>query len=128
VIKNISFTISKGETIGIVGPTGSGKSTLIRQLLREYNVSGGSILVDGIDIKEFKIDDIRDIVGYVPQDHVLFRRTVDDNILIGNPRANPHQVDLAITLADFKKDLKELPSGIATMVSEMGSSLSGGQK
>src|SRR5690606_7566350 len=64
----------------------------------------------------------------VPQDHVLFRRTVDDNILIGNPRANPHQVDLAITLADFKKDLKELPSGIATMVSEMGSSLSGGQK
>lgn len=128
VIKDIDLEIKKGETIGIVGPTGSGKSTLIRQLLREYNVSNGTILVDGVDIREFKVEDIRNLVGYVPQDHVLFRRTVDDNILIGNPRANPMQVDLAITLADFKKDLKELPSGITTMVSEMGSSLSGGQK
>lgn len=128
VIKEINLEIIKGETIGIVGPTGSGKSTLIRQLLREYNISNGELLIDGEDIKDFKVEDIRNLVGYVPQDHVLFRRSVDSNILIGNPRANPHQVDLAITLADFKKDLKELPSGISTMVSEMGSSLSGGQK
>jgi len=128
VISNISFTINKGETIGIVGPTGSGKSTLIRQLLREFNVTEGSILIDGVDIKEFKIEDVRNLVGYVPQDHVLFRRSVDDNILIGNPNANEMQVDMAITLADFKKDLKELPYGIETMVSEMGGSLSGGQR
>lgn len=128
VIKNINLTIKKGETIGLVGPTGSGKSTLLRQLLREFNVSSGEILIDGIDIREYKIEDVRNLVGYVPQDHVLFRRTVDDNILIGNPKANPHQIDLAITLADFKKDVKELPFGLTTMVSEMGSSLSGGQK
>jgi ATP-binding cassette subfamily B protein len=128
VIKDFNLKIRKGETIGIVGPTGSGKSTLIRQLLREYNLTDGNIFIDGIPINEYKVEDIRNLIGYVPQDHVLFRRTVDDNILIGNPAANPHQVDLAITLADFKKDVKELPSGMTTMVSEMGSSLSGGQK
>lgn len=128
VIKNINLEIKKGETIGIVGPTGAGKSTLIRQFLREYNLVSGNIYIDGEDIKDFRVEDIRNLVGYVPQDHVLFRRSVDDNILIGNPYANPHQVDLAITIADFKKDLKELPSGITTMVSEAGTSLSGGQK
>ena len=87
VIKNISFTIKCGETIGIVGPTGSGKSTLIRQLLREFNVTKGEIKIDDIDIKEYKIDDVRNLVGYVPQNHILFRRSVDDNILIGNPNA-----------------------------------------
>lgn len=119
VIKDFNLKIRKGETIGIVGPTGSGKSTLIRQLLREYNLTDGNIFIDGIPINEYKVEDIRNLIGYVPQDHVLFRRTVDDNILIGNPAANPHQVDLAITLADFKKDVKELPSGMTTMVSEM---------
>ena len=88
VLMDVSFSIEKGKTIGIVGPTGSGKSTMIRQLLREYNVLGGEILIDGIDIKEFNTDDVHDLIGYVPQDHILFRRSVDDNILIGNPRAS----------------------------------------
>ena len=73
VLMDVSFTIEKGKTIGIVGPTGSGKSTMIRQLLREYNVLGGEILIDSVDIKEFNIDDIHDLIGYVPQDHILFR-------------------------------------------------------
>ena len=128
VINDITFTISKGETIGIVGPTGAGKSTLIRQLLREFNITEGEILIDGVDISEYKIEDVHDLIGYVPQDHVLFRRTVDNNILIGNPNATVSQIDNAITLADFKKDLAELPYGSETMVAELGGSLSGGQR
>ena len=128
VIKNISFTIKSGETIGIVGPTGSGKSTLIRQLLREFNLTSGEIKIDGNDIKNYKIEDIRNLVGYVPQNHILFRRSVDDNILIGNPNANYKTLQKAMTMADFKKDLLNLTEGSSTMVAELGESLSGGQK
>jgi len=128
VLMDVSFTIEKGKTIGIVGPTGSGKSTMIRQLLREYNVLGGEILIDSVDIKEFNIDDIHDLIGYVPQDHILFRRSVDDNILIGNPRATVRDINRAVALADFNKDLKELPFGLETMEAEFGGSLSGGQR
>ena len=128
VIKNISFSIKSGETIGIVGPTGSGKSTLIRQLLREFNLTSGEIKIDGNDIKEYKIEDIRNLVGYVPQNHILFRRSVDDNILIGNPNANDQTLHKAMVMADFKKDLLNLSEGSSTMVAELGESLSGGQK
>ena len=128
VIKNITFKIKCGETIGIVGPTGAGKSTLIRQLLREFNVSSGEILIDGNNIENYKIEDVHNLVGYVPQDHILFRRSVDENILIGNPTASINKINEAITIADFKKDLTSLPQGINTLVSEYGSSLSGGQK
>ena len=128
VIKNISFSIRSGETIGIVGPTGSGKSTLIRQLLREFNLTSGEIKIDGNDIKQYKIEDIRNLVGYVPQNHILFRRSVDDNILIGNPNANNQALEKAMTMADFKKDLSNLTEGSSTMVAELGESLSGGQK
>ena len=128
VLSNINLKIKSGETIGIVGPTGSGKSTLIRQLLREFNVSSGTIKIDNVPIEEYKIDDIRNMVGYVPQEHILFRRSVDDNILIGNPTATHEQIDKAMMVADFKKDLKELVHGEQTLVSELGSSLSGGQR
>jgi ATP-binding cassette subfamily B protein len=128
VLSNINLSIKSGETIGIVGPTGSGKSTLIRQLLREFNITSGSILIDDVPIEEYKIDDIRKMVGYVPQEHILFRRSVDDNILIGNPKATHEEIDNAMTVADFKKDLNELSSGEHTLVSELGGSLSGGQR
>lgn len=128
VLSNINLVINSGETIGIVGPTGSGKSTLIRQLLREFNITSGEILIDNVPIEEYKIDDVRNLVGYVPQEHILFRRSVDDNILIGNPTATHEQIDNAMIVADFKKDLKELSSGENTLVSELGGSLSGGQR
>ncbi len=128
VLNDINLTFNNGDTIGIVGPTGSGKSTLVRQLLREFNVTDGKILIDNIPIEEYKIDDIRSLVGYVPQEHVLFRRTVDDNILIGNPNATHQQIDYAMGIADFKKDLSELSLGEHTMVTELGGSLSGGQR
>lgn len=128
VIKNISFVIKKGQTIGIVGPTGAGKSTLIRQLLREFNVSKGSVLLDNTPIERFKIEDIRQLVGYVPQSHILFKLPVEENIKIGNPNASLDVVKSAIKTADFEKDLPYLQSGLQTMMGETGVNLSGGQK
>ncbi|WP_025724621.1 ABC transporter ATP-binding protein [Acholeplasma granularum] len=127
-LDQINLTIKKGETIGIVGPTGSGKSTLVRQLLREFNVTEGDILIDNKNIKKYVTKDIRTIVGYVPQSHILFRRKVTDNILIGNPQATIDQLNLAIKIADFEKDLGYLTHGIQTKVGEGGTTLSGGQK
>jgi ATP-binding cassette subfamily B protein len=128
VIKNIDFSIHKGQTLGIVGPTGAGKSTLIRQLLREFNVTDGQIYVDDMPIEEYRIEDIRHLVGYVPQSHMLFKRPVDENIMIGNPKANTGDLDKAVRIADFEKDLSFLTDGLHTMVGESGAMLSGGQK
>ncbi|RJX24137.1 MAG: ABC transporter ATP-binding protein [Acholeplasma sp.] len=128
VIKQITFTIHHGQTIGIVGPTGAGKSTLIRQLLREFNVTDGQVFVDGLPIGTYKIEDIRNLVGYVPQSHMLFRRSVEDNILIGNPKASNQAFDRAVKIADFEKDLIYLQNDLQTMVGEAGATLSGGQK
>lgn len=128
VIKDITFEINNGQTIGIVGPTGSGKSTLIRQLLREFNVTQGQIYIDNQRIDSYKIEDIRNLVGYVPQTHILFKRGVDENILIGKPNANVDMINKAIKIADFEKDLLFLQQGLHTMVGESGTTLSGGQK
>lgn len=128
VISDISFDIHAGETVGVVGPTGCGKSTLIRQLLREFNPTSGDIYIDGTPIERFRIEDIRGMVGYVPQTHVLFHRSVDDNILIGNPEATEKMIRRALAVSEFKKDLPALPDGLDTMVAEAGESLSGGQK
>lgn len=128
VIKNINLTINKGETIGIVGPTGAGKSTLIRQLLREFNSTSGTVEINGVNIKDLVIEDVRSLVGYVPQNNILFRRPIEENILIGDPAATDARLENALKVADFEKDLKMLPEGIKTQVSELGNSLSGGQR
>ena len=128
VIKNIDFSIQNGQTIGICGPTGAGKSTLIRQLLREFKVSEGHVFIDDIPIEQYKIEDVRGLVGYVPQEHILFKKAVDQNILIGNPQAGSRELDKAVKIADFEKDITYLADGLHTMVGEAGSTLSGGQK
>ncbi len=128
VLKDINLVINVGETIGIVGQTGSGKSTLIRQLLREFNTSSGTILIDGTSIDHYKIEDVRNLVGYVPQVHMLFKRSVDDNILMGNPKATYLELNKAVQIADFEKDILYLHDGHKTMVEEAGASLSGGQR
>jgi ATP-binding cassette subfamily B protein len=128
VIKNIDFTIRNGQTIGICGPTGAGKSTLIRQLLREFKVTEGQIFIDGVPIEKYKIEDVRGLVGYVPQEHILFKKAVDQNILIGNPHAGSRELDKAVKIADFEKDISYLTDGLHTMVGEAGATLSGGQK
>lgn len=128
VINNISFTIIKGETLGIVGPTGAGKSTLIRQLLREFNVTEGQINIDGSSIESYQIEAIRNLVGYVPQSHMLFKRSIEDNIMIGDPKASLKALDRAVMIADFEKDFSALQKDMSTMVGESGVTLSGGQK
>lgn len=128
VLNNINFSITKGENIGIVGPTGAGKSTIIRHLLREFNIQEGQILIDGKTIAEFKIENVRNLVGYVPQAHILFRGDVDQNLRIGDQNADFDAIEQAIQMADFKKDLAYMPKGRETHVGEFGSGLSGGQK
>ncbi|MGL5020967.1 MAG: ABC transporter ATP-binding protein [Mycoplasmatales bacterium] len=127
-IKNINLTINKGETIGIVGPTGSGKSTLIRQLLREFKTTSGVVLINGQSIEEYKIQAVRELVGYVPQVHVLFQGSVEDNLMIGLPNANEETKHSAIEIAAFENDLAYMQDGINTYVGESGTGLSGGQK
>lgn len=128
VIKNITFSIHHGQTLGIVGPTGAGKSTLIRQLLREFKMTDGHIVIDRKPIEAYKIEHIRNLVGYVPQSHMLFKRSVEDNILIGKPNATVEALDKAVKIADFEKDLHFLSHDMHTMVGESGTTLSGGQK
>ena len=91
-------------------------------------MTNGTILVDNASIESYRIEDIRNLVGYVPQSHMLFRRSVDENILIGKPKATSQMLDKAVKLADFEKDLMFLHDGLHTMVGESGVSLSGGQK
>lgn len=129
VIKGIDLTITNGKSLGIVGKTGAGKTTLIRGLLRRYVVDrDDALLVDGISINEYKKTSIRGLVSYVPQEHLLFARSVRDNILMGETESSHIKLDYAIEMADFKKDLAFLDEGLDTIVGEYGVTLSGGQK
>ncbi len=127
-LSKISIELNKGDTLGIVGKTGSGKTTFIKQLLREYPKGEGTLAIGGVPIEEMTTDSVRDWIGYVPQDHVLFSRTVRENILFGREDATEADLQEAIVLADFKKDLEMLPDGLETLVGEKGVALSGGQK
>lgn len=127
-LQQISLSLKKGQTLGIVGKTGAGKTTFLRQLLREYPISQGQLLIDGIDITAQTKEQILDWIGYVPQDHVLFSRTIRENILFGKEDATQAELQQAIRAAYFEKDLENLPMGLETLVGEKGVSLSGGQK
>ncbi len=126
---DIDLKITRGETIGVVGKTGSGKTTLVKQLLREYPKGKGELSINGISIDNISLDMLRSWIGYVPQDHVLFSKTVRDNILFGHiENTSESQLDNAIQLASFKQDIEMLPEGLETLVGEKGVALSGGQK
>ncbi len=127
-LQEISISLSRGETLGIVGKTGAGKTTFLRQLLREYPLVKGRLTIDGIEITSQSKEKILDWIGYVPQDHVLFSRTIRENILFGKEDADDADLKEAIRLASFEKDLENLPMGLETLVGEKGVSLSGGQK
>ena len=129
ILKGLNLNIISGKSLGIVGKTGSGKSTLIRQLLRRFPViDDNSLKIDGLSINDYKKYDIRRLVSYVPQEHLLFARSVKDNILIGKIDNSNIDLNYAIKMADFEKDLAFLEDGLDTIVGEYGVTLSGGQK
>ncbi|MBU9674130.1 ABC transporter ATP-binding protein/permease [Planococcus sp. CP5-4] len=127
-LQGINLSMNSGQTLGIVGKTGSGKTTFVKQLLKEYPTGEGSLTMNGIEINELSKAQLRDWVGYVPQDHVLFSRTILENILFGKADATEEEVSEAIKLSYFEKDLAMLPNGLETLVGEKGVALSGGQK
>ncbi|MTH54627.1 ATP-binding cassette domain-containing protein [Bacillus mangrovi] len=127
-LKDLSFRVESGATIGIVGKTGSGKTTIIRQLLRQYPAGRGEILIGGVPIQRIPMETLHKWIGYVPQDHILFSRTVRENILFGKKDGTEKDVQQAIDSAFFRKDAELLPEGLKTLVGEKGVALSGGQK
>lgn len=127
-LQNIRVNLDQGQTLGIVGKTGSGKTTFMKQLLKEYPVGTGILTIGDTAISEQTKDQVLEWIGYVPQDHVLFSRTIRQNILFGKEDATEEELENAIRLAHFQKDLMHLPMGLETLVGEKGVSLSGGQK
>jgi ATP-binding cassette subfamily B protein len=128
VLQNVSFRIAPGETVGVVGWTGSGKSTLIRLLVRLYDVWEGRILVDGVDVRDYDLRELRRAVGVVQQDHFLFAGTVESNIALGDPAVTPARVRDAAATVHADRFIERLPEGYAEKVRERGSNFSVGQK
>jgi ATP-binding cassette, subfamily B, heavy metal transporter len=128
ILHDMSFTVPAGRTVAVVGPTGSGKSTISRLLFRFYDVDSGRITIDGQDIREVTQKSVRAAIGIVPQDTVLFNDTVYYNIAYGRPGATREEVEEAARLARIHDFLLTLPDGYATMVGERGLKLSGGEK
>ena len=129
VLKDINFTLKRGETLGIVGKTGSGKSTLIKQLLRQYpNGQKGQLLMNNVAISQYDINALEKLIGYVPQEHILFSKSVKHNIEFGNADATEETFAQSIRTADFEKDVLRMSEGLDTLIGEKGVAISGGQK
>jgi ATP-binding cassette subfamily B multidrug efflux pump len=127
---DVSLKLRRGETLGIVGRTGSGKTTILKQLLREYPLGSGKLTVGGRSIGEIPLERLRGWMGYVPQQPVLFSKTIRENIRFGNGEQTftEEKMNRALELAAFRKDVMFLPDGLETLVGEKGVALSGGQK
>lgn len=127
-LRDIHFSLGKGQTLGLVGQTGSGKTALIKLLLREYDVNQGVIYLNGHDIRDYRLADLRSLMGYVPQDQFLFASSILENICFGNPDLPFSAVEEATQLAQVYQDIQAMPEGFDTVIGEKGVSLSGGQK
>lgn len=128
VLGNLSFEVRPGQTVAIVGATGSGKSTIVKLLLRFYDVQDGRILIDGVDIREAQVSDVRQAIGLVSQDVFLFHGTVRENIQYGRPGATQHEIEAAVVAGEAHQFIQKLPKGYDTVVGERGQKLSGGQR
>jgi ABC-type multidrug transport system fused ATPase/permease subunit len=128
ILTDVSFKIKPGQFIGIVGPTGSGKSTVVSLIPRFYDVQSGVVKIDGQDVRDYKVKSLRDKIGYVLQDTVLFRGTILENIAFGRPEATKEEIIAAAKLANADEFISHMPQGYDTMVGERGSTLSGGQR
>ena len=127
-LRDIHFSIEQGQTLGIVGVTGSGKTTLLRLLLREQDIQEGNICLAGHDIRDYSLSALRSLIGYVPQDQILFATSIRDNIRFGNPSISDEDVIAVTKLCGIYEDIMQMPDGFDTLVGERGVSLSGGQK
>lgn len=128
IIHNISFSVEKGQTVGILGSTGAGKSTIMNLLCRFYDVTEGEVLVDGINVKNWDLHDLRDNIGMAMQDVFLFSDTIEGNIAYGKPDCTFEEVKEAAVMSDANLFIKAMPDGYQTIVGERGVGLSGGQK
>lgn len=128
VLKNVSLDVNRGETIALVGNSGGGKSTFISLLPRFYDVTGGSIMIDGVDIRDYTLESLRANIGVVFQDNFLFAGTIRENIMLGNASATPEQVENAVKMAYLDDFVRSLKDGLDTQIGERGILLSGGQK
>ena len=127
-LSHISFTAKPGETIGIIGGTGCGKSTLVNLIPRFYDVTSGNVVIDGNNAKEYPFSQLRKKVGMVPQQAVLFKGTIRDNMKWGKEDASEEEIQRALSIAQASGFVKSKPEGLNTMVSQGGANLSGGQR
>lgn len=128
VLKDFSLQIKKGQTVALVGQSGSGKSTIANLLTRFYDVNEGTIAIDGIDIKDMNLQSLRGLMGLVTQDSILFNDTIKANIALGKQDATDEEIIEALTIANAYEFVKDLPKGIHTNIGDSGNKLSGGQK
>ena len=127
-VTGLNFSVKQGEMIGIIGGTGSGKSTLVQMIPRFYDVTEGSVTVDGRDVRDYKIEELRQKIGMVPQRAVLFRGTIRDNMRVGNELADDVEIMEAVKRAQALEVVEGKPDGLDTMINEGGKNLSGGQR
>jgi ATP-binding cassette subfamily B protein len=128
ILKQLSFSVAPGEKVAIVGPSGSGKSTIGRLLFRFYDISAGAIRVDGQDVRDVQQLSLRQAIGVVPQDTVLFNDTIWNNVAYGFPEASDEAIWKAIDMASLRGFVESIPDGVATVVGERGLKVSGGEK
>ena len=128
IVKDISFSVKKGQTVGILGSTGSGKSTIMNLLCRFVDATSGEVLVDGVNVKDWNLYDLRDNIGMAMQDIFLFSDTIEGNIAYGRPNCTFEEIHEAAVMADANHFIKAMPEGYDTIVGERGVGLSGGQK
>jgi ATP-binding cassette, subfamily B, bacterial MsbA len=128
VLKDFSIEVKKGQTVALVGQSGSGKSTIANLLTRFYDVNEGSITIDGIEIRDLELHSLRGLLGLVTQDSILFNDSIKNNILIGKKDATDDEVMAALKIANAYEFVIDLPKGIETNIGDAGGKLSGGQK